>query len=83
MKTELSPVEWQQVNDKLAHATVALADLASLLEMSSDTERVSDEAKSIEMDLNVLESRLRRIRRKISTENASKALYMTAGQCAG
>jgi hypothetical protein len=61
MKPVLSSADWGCVFDQLNTATNAVAEMASLLDECLQTDACCDEAKNIEMDLNILESRLRRM----------------------
>jgi hypothetical protein len=61
MKTKLSKVEWCAALDKTVGAVDTLAEIASLLDLCAETEETCNEAKRIEMELCILESRLRRL----------------------
>jgi hypothetical protein len=62
MKAVLPSAEWCRVFDCLTTATHAVAEIASLLDMCLNTDAEAEDAKRVEMDLNILESRLRKIR---------------------
>jgi hypothetical protein len=62
MKPALTCTEWGTVSERLAAATREVAEIANLLDQRVHTECACDEAKRIEMELCVLESRLRGLR---------------------
>ena len=62
MKPTLSCADWSVILERLAGATQHVAEIADLLDTCDQTEAACDEAKRIEMDLCILESRLRHAR---------------------
>jgi hypothetical protein len=74
MKPALSSADWGGVFQRLSGATELLADVVNTLDRCDETEEACDEAKRIEMDLCVLESRLRRARKRSESR--------IPGQCA-
>ena len=64
MKPTLSRADWGVVLEHLSSATQQLAEIANLLDRCDETEPACDDAKRIEMELCVLESRLRHMRQQ-------------------
>ena len=64
MKPELTCTEWHALSEHLANATREIAEIANMLDRRVATEHVCDESKKIEIDLCVLESRLRHLRKR-------------------
>ena len=64
MKPKLFSTQWIVVFERLSGATQRLAELASILDRCDETEAACDEARKIELDLRILESRLRHLRAK-------------------
>ena len=64
MKPTLSAIQWVVVFERLSGATQRLAELAGSLDSCDETQTACDEAKRMEMDLCVLDSRLRQLRKE-------------------
>jgi hypothetical protein len=60
MKESLSASEFGRVLRNLQRAIDDVAEAATLLDSAETTESISNEAKRLEMELNILESRVRR-----------------------
>jgi hypothetical protein len=60
MKESLSASEFGRVLRSLQRAIDDVAEVATLLDSAETTESISNEAKRLEMELNILESRVRK-----------------------
>jgi hypothetical protein len=60
MKENLSASESRRVLRRLQRAIDDVAEIATLLDSAEKTDSLANEAKRLEMELNILESRLRK-----------------------
>jgi hypothetical protein len=64
MKPAITCAEWSAVSEHLDNAIREVAELANILDRRVATEQLCEDAKRVETELCVLESRLRHLRKQ-------------------